>query len=407
MEIRSNFYRYLMSKCDIIIPGENPMSLKMSNILSFRIEKDYDNLYFPIFYIKLFIDIPLYYKIIKNKTTVKFNIKLESYQYQSTNEINYRETIFDSSFAIYSSDDNYFIDEQNYLNMQRITGNQMTGTPIEFYLFKESDIISSRKIINKVISSDNMTNILLYLLSTSGVSKLLMTPLDNAEYNYEVLLLPTTVIQNIIYLENRYGFYKNGSVFFYDFNNVYLLSKTATGYTYSPNEFTNVIVSIMDTSNNNSFTPGNYKDNTTKTYTLHINRGNISLTTKSITENETSGTNINIVNGQENSSILVIPDVQTRGDNTEKVIVDRFNNKYLPSMIENEKIENSNIAVITAVDHDISILAPNKRYTLAFENTEVNKTYGGWYRLSSEVSLFERQGESFSVESIIKLKKPM
>lgn len=405
METRTNFYRYLMSKFDIIIPNEEPMKLKSANIYSFRIERDYDNLFFPIFQVKLLLDYPLYYKIVKNKTTVKFNVKLESYQYTNTEQIKFRETIFDSTFAMYTDDDNFYLDEVNYKKMASITDNEMTGGFIEFYLFKESDITSSRTIINRIIGSANMTDTLMYLLSKSNTSKVLMTPLQNTKQYNEIALLPTTIIQNVIYLEKRYGFYRNGTIFFYDFNNVYLLSKTATGSTYKTNEYKNVIIEVYNTASNRSFTTGNFKDNTTKTYTLHINRENLTINTKSIVSNEINGTNVNVISGNSDDVTTASPNIRVRNSANDKYIVNNFDNPFLKDIIENEKVENDRILTVNAVDFDMVILGPNKQYSFICEDTALQKEYGGNYRLSSEILTFEKNGEDFRIEGMLKLKK--
>lgn len=406
METRTNFYRYLISKFDIIIPNEEPMKLKPANIYGFRIERDYDNLFFPIFQVKLLLDYPLYYKIIQNKTTVKFNVKLESYQYTNTEQIKFRETVFDSSFAIYTDDDNFYLDEANYKKMMDITGNQMTGGFIEFYLFKESDITSSRTVINRVLGSSNMTDALIYLLSKSNTPKVLMSPLQNTNQYSEVVLLPTTVIQNVIYLEKRYGFYRNGTIFFYDFNTVYLLSKTATANTYKTNEYKNVIIEIYMTNNNRSFTTGNYKDNTTKTYTLHINRDNLTINTKSIVSNEINGTKVNLISGESDNLTTASPNVRVRNSANDKYLVNNFDNPFLKDIIENEKVENDRILTVNAIDFDIAILGPNKQYSFICEDTKLQKEYSGNYRLSSEILMFEKNGEDFRMEASLKFKKP-
>jgi len=406
METRTNFYRYLISKFDIIIPNEEPLKLRQANIYSFRIERDYDNLFFPIFQVKLLIDYPLYYKIVKNKTTVKFNVKLESYQYTDTEKVKFRETIFDSTFAIYTDDDNFHLDKDNYNRMMDITDNQMTGGFIELYLFKESDITSSRTVINRILQSSNITDALVYLLSKSGTSKLLMSPLQNTNQYNEIALLPTTIIQNILYLEKRYGFYKNGSILFYDFDTTYLLSKTALGNTYKPNEYKKVIIEVYKTANNRSFTPGNFKDNITKTYTLHVTRDNLSINTKSIIENEISGSEVNLISGSSDSVSTAKPDVRVRSNHNSKYLVNNFNNPFLKDMIENEKIENDHILTINAVDFDMGLLSPNKQYSFICEGSELQKEYGGNYRLSSEILMFEREGDDFSIEAALKFKKP-
>ena len=229
MQTNSSFYRYMVTKCELLFPNEEPFELKGDKIRGLKIEKDFDNYFFPIFSIDLFIDQMLYYKIVSMKTEVKFRIKVEKHKksviMDGTYEFN--ELIIDSTFGIYINDDSFFINEDLYKAAQANGTSSMTGALHTFYLFKDSDLSSSKKTINAVLEDVTMTDTIAYILSASGSDKVLMSPVDNTEVYKQVLLLPTTVIKNINNLEKQYGFYNNGSVLFYDFDRTYMLSRTA------------------------------------------------------------------------------------------------------------------------------------------------------------------------------------
>jgi len=403
-ENRSYYYRYLVTACDILIPNKDPLKLENSNILGFTIEKDFDNDYFPIFNLQLNLSYTQYYTIIENRTTVKFKVKIEKFAYNENETMNYKEVVFDTIFSIFIDDNSAFLNKDLYNTTLKTLGTAENRATFDFYLFKDSDITASKKIFNRVISSSNMTNCIMYLLSKSGSSNVLMTPLDNSTTYNEIILPPFTVIQNIAYLEKRYGFYKHGALFFYDFNTTYFINKRAECTAYRTGEFKEVIVQVFKTLNSNSQTPGNFKDNKTKTYTLHVPRDSTEMITTAIVHDQLVGTNVNIINTSGNSSSTVSPSVQSRNKTTTN-IVDNFNNSYLNSMIQNNKYENDNIINMNVYDVDIECFTPNKKFLMSFEDKVINTKYKGNYRLSYSLFTFIKNGDYFINSGEVQFKK--
>lgn len=403
-ENRSYYYRYLLTTCDILIPDKDPIKLTNSNILGYTIEKDFDNDFFPIFDLQLSLTFPQYYTIVENKTTVRFKVKLEKYAYNDDVSFIYKETVFDEIFSTFIDDDTSFLDKALYEKTVKTLGGSENRAKYDFYLFKDNDIKASKKIFNRVVSSSNMTNCIVYLLSKSGSSNVLMTPLDNSSVYKEIILPPLTVIQSITYLEKQYGFYKHGALFFYDFDTTYFINKRAECTAYRTGEFKDVIVQVFKTSNPNAQTQGNYKDNETKTYTLHISRDNTQMLTTSVVADQTQGTNVNILNTRNNSSSTVTPDVQSRNKTT-TTIVDNFDNKYLSEMIKNTKYENDNIINMAVSDVDMTCFAPNKKFILSFEDKEVDVLHKGNYRLNYMLFTFVKNGDYFVTNGQVQFKK--
>ena len=50
-------------------------------------------------------------------------------------------------------------------------------------------------------------------------------------------------------------------------------------------------------------------------------------------------------------------------------------------------------------------LTPNKKYTLTFEDKEINEKYSGNYRLCSYNMLFIQQGSEFNIQANVTMKK--
>lgn len=403
-ETRSYYYRYKITNCSILIPNTDPVVLSPSNILGFTIEKDFDNDHFPIFNLQLSLNFPQYYNIINNKTTVKFKVRLEKYIYRGESSIQFTEVVFDTLFAIFVDDNGSFLNKDLYNTTLQQLGSVENRAKYDFYLFRDDFITASKKIINRVVSYANMTDCIAYLLSASGSTNVLMTPLDNKNYYNEIILPPLTVIQSIMYLEKHFGFYEHGALLFYDFDTIYCINKRAACTAYRSGEYTDVIVQVFKSLSFNAETPGNYKDNKTKTYTVHVTRDNTEMLTSSIVADQTQGTNVTVIDPKNNTTTTINPSVQAR-NNTTTNIVNNFNNSFTNKMIENAKYENDNIVIMSVADVDLACFAPNKKFLLSFEDAEVNARHKGNYRLSYSLFTFIKNGDYFTVDGQIQFKK--
>lgn len=403
-ETRSNYYRYVITACDILIPNKEPMKLGIANILGFTIEKDFDNDYFPIFNLQLNLKNTQYYTIIENKTNVKFKIKLEKYAYNNESIVNYKETVFDTIFSVFIDDNSSFIDKSLYNKTEDMLGTVQNLNKYDFYLFKDNDITASKKIFNRVVSRANMTDCIVYLLSMSGSNNVLMTPLENNQVYDDIIIPPTTIIQSLIYLEKQYGFYSHGALFFYDFDTVYFIDKRAECTAYRTGEYTSIITQIYKKMNPNSKTPGNYKDPKTKSYTLYVSHDSMRMLTASIVNEQIQSKDINVIDSKYDTSTVVSPNTQSRNA-TQSSIVNNFHNKYLNNMINNAKYENDNVLSIDVNDVDLCCFTPNKKFIVSFEDKESNEKHKGNYRLSNYVFTFKKNGEFFVTNGVIQLKK--
>ena len=97
--IVTNHYRYKVSSLVIIIPGENDVNVLPGLISDFEIIKDFDNNIFPIFHINIKLDTATYYRILENKTTVKFKLRVEKYIHGDS--FSNSKVAFDEVFAVY------------------------------------------------------------------------------------------------------------------------------------------------------------------------------------------------------------------------------------------------------------------------------------------------------------------
>ena len=128
------------------------------------------------------------------------------------------------------------------------------------------------------------------------------------------------------------------------------------------------------------------------------------MSTSSIVNDQIFGTNINIIDTKNDSSTTVTPNVQSR-NKTSAYIVNNFRNRLLSNMIENAKYENDNIMTLSLTDVDISCFTPNKQFIVSFEEKEINVKHKGNYRLSYSLFSFIKNGDFYTMNSEVRIKK--
>ena len=397
----TNFYRYIISEFNIIYPDSKTTTLTHGEILNIGIEKDFDNDFFPILSVKLLLGYEYYYKILENKTTVRFKFKFSKYiadkqaldTGNSTNK--FIEPLFNTTFGIYIDDDTTAMNKELYEQTKKTIGSHNSKKAYDFYLFKDEDLKSGKYTTNCVLSNCNMTDALMYIFSKSGMKNLLMSPLDNSKRYSEVLIPYIPLTQTVRFLEQHYGFYNGGSTLFYDFDTTYFISKFGKTV-YKTGEFNTVVMTFFKPGSVDSITPGSYKDKESKKLIVHISQDNMMPLNESIIQEQTGGTNVAIVNASTSSINDVSPDVDTRSGKTTKVIVNRFENPYLNTMTLFKRLENNKIIDVTLYDIDLACLTPNKIYTFSFEDKATHKKYSGNYRLVSYITSFKKQGSDFA-----------
>ena len=73
--------------------------------------------------------------------------------------------------------------------------------------------------------------------------------------------------------------------------------------------------------------------------------------------------------------------------------------KYVEPYTENSKVVTVNIS-----DFDQFMFSPNKEFSMVFKDNNINKEYGGLYRLSQSVLKFTKRDEDFIISGTLTLK---
>lgn len=413
--VSTRFYRYVVESLDIIFPNEGiHYTIDGRLVLGLLIERDYDKDMFPVMKLDLSLDTTMYHKIIANNTSVKFRLRIQKYIYSEDSKIVMKQDIINDVFVTFMDENTPFLDKKTFdaaseLNSAASTKGKtpitVGGNNVSFYLFKEKDIILSKKIVNDVLANATITDAIAYLLATTGFVNTLMTPLDNTSAYNEIIIPPLTLQGCLMYLENQYGFYHKGSVIFFDLPALYIISKNSRATAWRRGENYKVIFSVKNSDNPNQFSTGSYFDEDQRSTFINIRPSDLNASTVSVVRDQIEGNHRLIINPALGSVNDLKTNTNQRGSGTYKILVNKYNNQFINSA-EKTRIESDGQTFnVALMDVDFDAIAPNKEYSFKFEDGEIHKEYGGNYRLNNSAIYFQNEGEHFKMKATLLFKK--
>lgn len=406
-DIKYSSYEYDIAKFDIVINSKTVTSLHTGQIKQIYIEKDFDNDVMPVFLVQMSISPELYYQICGNAKKTKFVISIYSQKQHGENTPSTNRSLFLSgAFEPIIPDGTPFTDEELYRKYKESSTSgegKMTRedllNDITFILVKKNNIVASKKIVNKVLCSTNMTDAVSYLLTEAKATNVLMSPFDNVSKYKEVILLPIPLTDQINYLSNTFGFYKHGVLTFFDFDTTYIIRKCAKCTAYRQNELKDVIFHLYKTSDGKDMDKGSFIDTKTK-------RAHISLDANSYKINDDSDTSDSL--GGANSLILnddsTVDTVNTEDAQSFNVITTTSHNKYSSYETKMRLNENKLTVLLNVKNFDLKLLAPNKHYKILCDDSTVAKQLQHNYRLSGYTLSLISTGETYALNASVKLK---
>lgn len=398
-------YKYNIQAIQLLLPDSSIINLDTIRVSDMELTRDYDNYFFPIFKFTIALSIDDYYTIIENKTDIKMRVRI---QYRNSNK-DYSKLLFNEIFSVYidnnTPDLNKELRERSNDVVSKSKNGNLTdfGSSIELYLFREDYLNYNNTIINKIIKQGSMLDVITYLFYNSGIRKnVLLENFDNKNIYNEVLLPPMKLIQSLAYLENQFGFYNTYSTFFFDIDYIYLMSKKSGCNVWKKGDIKTVVFHIFSGATEYNFVNGSYYEN--NQYHINITKDSFIIESNSVSRNAIEGTNRLMINSIDGTVDDITQSSIQRGKGNYKVIVNKYDNKFLANAEKNDN-EDSNILSIQLVDYDILNITPNKEYKVVFDDSALSKQYGGIYRLTSNISIFAKEGTEYTLKSSLELRK--
>lgn len=424
-----HLYRYRVSKFEMIAPGiENPVDMNPASISMMRIEKDYDNWFYPLFSLTIVINPKIREFISMNRSTVKFHfaLKCETYKTSGKNsnstEPESVETEFDTFFIPIITSNVPFSDNAIYNNtvkeLNRIAANKENinnfgganmsadnRETVTYYLWVESDLNNSKNIVNEVYSNADIPTICTDLLSQNGFNSILMSPSDNKEPISQCIIQPQNLLNVFSYLSDIYGMHKYGTTTYFDYRCVYILNKTGHPDCCEKGEYPITIFSVQKTIKTESWLSGTLVCDEKKEYHIFPDPHRVSMESPGSINDQIYGNNLTTINAKSNSTMNIGgTGIQTGSGNTNVHELNSGNPNAL-TMYANTVQEGNCEIKITVFDIYMRALTPNKEFIIHWLDSNVKRDYSGYYRLKKADYLFNRNGDQLTLTANLDMVK--
>lgn len=402
-------YKYNVSEFYIIIGGET-IDIPTERITDFKIEHYFENAIFPIFKVSMNIEPSRYYKIIKAKDKVKFKIRIQSwYRKNGSEKESMLKDIINDTFSIFTDED----DEDYELELKKDAKtdkdeNELDklSNNVEFFLFKTNLVTGLKTNIEKVLTGVTLTTTVAYLLSKAGASNVLMSPFDNTKSYPELILPPQTILRQLMYLNNNYGFHKKGTMIYFGLKYNYILNYKAGCTAWYKNEWKETVIYVLEKNNTLSHLSGSVIKSGEKKFYYSVKTEGVQVTASSISSNAIQGTDayeITMSGGgstskQKGSNKLI-------GKSGTRVMFNGTSNPYMASTYAAQQQANSVVINLSIENANIEAFYPNKKVSVIFESQRLNSKYKGTYRIASAIYYFTNKGDNYEMSGIITLKK--
>lgn len=417
VEQKLSIYNYHMASFDILIPGQQAISVDPGMITSFSKIDDFDNNTFPLFKVNLLLRRKDYFSIIKNSDKAKFRVRLQKSKMDNT-EIDskkaMKEDVFNDIFCCYMSDSTPQYDEKVQEKANNVIGAYEDKTPedlsnaLELYLFKEQDIQGSKKIKNICLGGLDLTDMIFVLFSNAGLSSnFLMEILDNRQTFGEIIVPAVPFLGAIKYLETYYGgFYNVPKLLYFDFDTRYLIKRSTKCGAWRSGEFKQTVFLIKDASDPQKNQVSCESKADEKKYYISVNPDLVTIERDSITDDAIDGTNLVVVGSKSGSVNNLSTDVSKRNGGSQKILFNDLENAKMASVAKSEIESRGTTITITTTNFDIKAITPNKEFIVKFIDSKVGQELSGSYRLSKVQYQFNRNGnQGFNITANITLRK--
>lgn len=405
-----NNIRYKVDTLVVLFNDGSTIEVEPGMITSIYIEKDFDNLYFPIINLSVVIDDELYNRITNENETVKFRLRINKLIYDANNIYIKYELLFNELFICFSNKEVIIKDKKSIQNKKEIehsvaTQNTRANTR-NFYLFKE-DVIKCKKNMNLSIKKSTIQDLVLYMFNKANIDKLLMSIPDNLNYINNLLIPNSNLIESLLYVNELKGFFNRGLLLFFDVDTAYFIDKSSKCTSWRKNEVRITHLHVSDDESFKSKITGEFVDKDRKSSHIFTNTNSTKIFNVGLLNDQLSGNNIVVVNNKSNRIDNINPDTTQIGDSNIKYLTTKEDNEFSINEIKYRMEENECVIQTAILSVDIDTMTPNKEFLITFSSSELNKLYGGNYRISKEVFILKKDGENLinTSECIFKKQK--
>jgi hypothetical protein len=413
-------WRYNVSEFYILYPDGTQSEVPPHRVQSITISHLFEQNLFPVFRVELILASITYYKIIKYKKDVKFKLRIQKYytEIDSTTKSLQRDYINDTFDLILDDDDfnteESLLKEQKELDYEIMIDKDLENdifqvdNLIEFFLFKSEAVSKLNTMVNAVMTNATINDGIQYIATNANLNNLLMATPHNRKIYKELIIPPLKAGQAIKFLDTYYGIYKTGMMFYYDMigDITYLIDYSPKCTAYQSRELKETNIMIPKKSNKySSDLCSLYRRDNKETYFIIGDNSNMSIKNESVSYNAYASTDAKIVDTYDGNVTTSNSTANVKDNKSVKIIENNTENPWF-SDIYNSLIKGKNVVVeVPLADYDIEAISPNKTFKLIFEDASLALKYRGNLILSEATHCFVKEGESFTLTSLVKLRQ--
>ena len=394
-------YKYVLEEFFVLINGET-MEIPKERIYTINIEHDFENSMFPIFEVGVALEGSRYYKIVKNKSDVRFKVRIQTYYTEKDGgEKSLMRDFINDTFIMFLEDSADDADEDLKKKYDIPNEDELdkSDNMMEFFLFKESIITGLRQSINYVFSSADLTTVIVALLQIAKGKNILMSPLENTEVYKDLILPPQPIDKQLRYLNNNYGFHKEGTLIYFGLYHGYILNYKAGCTAWTDGEWKETVIYVFEKSSELSGLSNVILKYNEERYYFTVQADKIEIDAHSISNSLVSGggSTLSVLDTRMQTAETFNSGATTQEGETSSIIFNNTSNKYMGSTYAAQKRSSNIVITLTLVNTNIEGLNPNKEFSIIFENTAHNDKYKGKYRIASakhNISLGNNDTES-------------
>lgn len=404
-------WRYIISSCIIIVNGE-AITLEPMCVTGIEIMCDYFKSTFPIFKLNLMLETDVYFKLMQYKNNLSVTLNIQKYYKKYKEETqSIRKPCFHGTFI--TIDDSLEVNKNRDIDFKEKMSNAGSkddtnkfNKPFEMYLYRP-EVANNLKIqINDNFDNDNLSNVIGYAFGEAGIKNALVSPLENNKKYKDLYCPPLTITKLIPHLDAFYGFYKCGSMIFFDLTRSYVLNFKGGCTVYESGEKQETCILVPKATGVDGVDGGSIDKGDDKFY-INCLYDKVSINNKSISENILSGSDVTIVNTLSNTTGTSKGKVQTVGKSNETIIENRYENEWLGSTFTAQSSSNAVIITIGITEFDFNALTPNKKFSFIFEDPNLTNKYKGTYMMTNLVVKFQNDtgNGDFAIIAGVELRK--
>ena len=406
------YVKYKVTSLQIVLKSET-IDVTPTFVSEVLIEYDYDNLYTPILTLSVALTQTEYKKIVAEKDTVKFIVNINKMFYNNKQKLLYYKKFINKTFCTHLIDETPMMEQDIVEATRDLTkSTEDSTTPMEmrdvydFALFIENYIKAGNKDMNMVIKSGTMNDVITYLLQYAGLTNnVLMTPSNNKSKLSNFLCPLMNIVETFNYLQEIRGIYNKGLLFFMDFNTIFFIDKSAYCTAWKPKEYKITNIYVFSQKSEYNTVVGQMIDEEEEKNNLFTNSESTDIMNKSLLNNAVYGNKTVLINSKSGDVSYIDQNLKQRGTSQTNIAIQKNTNSYAIKSQKLRLAENEYDITIILKDVDIETLAPNKCFKIIFQNTELNDSYGGTYRISKSITTMTKMGEELNPSTICEFKK--